>query len=260
MKKVAILGFGEMGKQITALLYTLGYHVHVFSKSSPNQSSSIQRKIKLFQRKLNLNKKGQVTFFDNLSEIPNSVVIETISENLTDKISLYNKIQNLTIKEYCTNSSSYKPSDIGTSVFGFHFFNPIYIIPIIEMCIPNNFEMSIDFKDLIDDLKSNNFEVINVTNTRGYYGNLLIFSHISTTFNLIENHEASIHDIDKMYMAVYSQSIIKTIDIIGIDLCQRIMNNLAEEFNYLKPPKSFQDAIDQGILGKKNNTSICNLF
>jgi 3-hydroxyacyl-CoA dehydrogenase len=260
IKTVTILGFGEMGRQIASLFYTLGYHVHIFSKSSPNQSSTIKRPIKLFQRKLNLKKKGQITFFDNLSEIPNSIVIETISENLIDKTNLYNKIHKLPIKEYCTNSSSYKPSDIGESVLGFHFFNPIYIIPIIEMGIPSNFEMSQDFKDLIDDLKFVNFEVINVTNTRGYYGNLLIFSHISTMFNLIEEHEASIHDIDRMYKAVYNQSIIKTIDIIGIDLCQTIMNNLAEEFNYLKPPKSLQNAIKQGILGKKNNTSICNLF
>ena len=249
-----------MGKQMASLFYALGYQVHVFSKSSINQSLTTKRTIKLFQRKLNLSKTGNITFFDDLSKVPNSVVIETISESLTEKKELYNKINKLTIKEYCTNSSSYKHSDIGEFVVGVHFFNPIYIIPIIEVCTSITFEFSQDFQSLINDLKAVKFTIINVTNTRGYYGNLFVFSHISTLFNLVEEHNASIHDIDKMYQSIYNHSIIKTIDIIGIDLCQTIMSNIAEEFNYLQVPKTFQNAINHGILGKKNNTSIGDLF
>ena len=178
MKKITILGFGVMGKQMASLFYALGYRVHVFSKSSINQSLSIKRTIKLFQRKLNLSKIGNITFLDDLSEVPNSVVIETISESLTEKIELYNKINPLTIKEYCANASSYKHSDIGAFVVGGHFFNPIYIIHIIEVCTPITFEFSQDFQSLINDLKAVIFTKINVTNTLGYYGNLFFFFFI----------------------------------------------------------------------------------
>ena len=63
-----------------------------------------------------------------------------------------------------------------------------------------------------------------------------------------------------MYQSIYDYSIVKTIGIIGIDLCQAIMNNIAEEFNYLQVPKAFQNMINHGILRKKTSISIGDLF
>ena len=199
---------------------------------------------------------GSISFLSSASEIKNTIIIETISEDLHPKKELYKQISKLTTKEYCTNSSSLVSTEIHKNIIGFHFFNPIYLFPIIEIYTPNDMSISTDFKYLLHSLKKISFSIIEVSNNRGYFGNSLIFSHISMVFKLIEEHNANFKEIEKMFLSLYNQNIFTTIDIIGIDVCLTILKNLNKTDTSYYIPKSFPLAIESKILGKKNKTSI----
>ncbi|EHE5597006.1 hypothetical protein JMR62_001798, partial [Campylobacter jejuni] len=51
MKEINIIGFGLMGRQISALFYLLGYEIGVYNKSKLN-IYEFEKQIKLLQRKI----------------------------------------------------------------------------------------------------------------------------------------------------------------------------------------------------------------
>ena len=57
----------------------------------------------------------------------------------------------------------------------------------------------------------------------------------------------------------HSLDILNTIDIIGIDISIKILENLKSEYNYYMPEILYQCKLKK-ILGKKNKTSIKSIF
>ena len=63
-----------------------------------------------------------------------------------------------------------------------------------------------------------------------------------------------------MYSNLYpNRDIFSILDLIGLDIAQYIFHNLHEEDNSIYKPKCIDDAINVGILGKKNKTSILSI-
>ncbi len=260
MNTITIIGFGVMGKQIAALLITIGFNVDILTKSSTSVDPLFSKNLTLMKRTFIDDKTGSINFLSCESEIKDTIIIETVSEDIHLKKELYKRISRFTNKEYCTNSSSLVSTEIHKNAIGFHFFNPIYLFPIIEIHAPNNISNSTDFECLLHSLKKASFSIIEVSNTRGYFGNSLIFSHISTVFKLIEKHNANYIEIEKMFKLLYNQNIFTTIDIIGIDTAFEIIKNLNLIDSDYYVPEIFTVALRKHILGKKNNTSIKSLI
>ena len=144
MNTITIIGFGVMGKQIAALLVGLGFNIDILTRSSTSLDASFSKNLKLIKKKFLFDNEGSISFLSSASEIKNTIIIETISEDLHPKKELYKQISKLTTKEYCTNSSSLVSTEIHKNIIGFHFFNPIYLFPIIEIYTPNDMSISTD--------------------------------------------------------------------------------------------------------------------
>jgi len=261
MIKINVLGYGQMGRQIASLLCLIGCEVTVWNRTTLDETI-VFKQLKLISKFLNIPTKEQkirtVISIDDLSK--NSLTIETIIEDINIKQKLFQKYKEGEVNgSYYTNTSSYSPAEIGDEVGGLHFFNPISL-KLIEYCQPsvvtNN---SID--NLLSLLREHQFQVIGVHPNRGYIANSLLFREIANVFAMIEQHKYSVEDIMSIHNAFNrNYNIFDIIDLVGIDTTYIILKNLKSQDNSIYLPYVLEEAVNANILGKKNKTSIRQVF
>jgi len=249
--RINVIGSGYMGKQITSLLSIIGFDILLWQKNDNNLSDSINKQTKLLERILKVKSSGSVSITDKLSKLENNITIETVVENLKIKKIV---LQNLNFKENLfSNTSSLKLSNIGENVNGFHFMNPV-TIKMIELCKVQNYSEE-KLEIVLKELKKISYEVINVDDTPGYIVNKILFQDISFFFYLIEIEKMNVEEVKKIYFSDLKKfNPIKIINLIGVDTCLQILENLNKYDDKYYIPKSFAKAIGLKIFGNKNKT------
>jgi 3-hydroxyacyl-CoA dehydrogenase len=257
--EINIVGCGAMASQIAALLYLSGSNVHVWNHNGVDESR-INKAIKLIKRTMPLDDaaEGSIKIISKLFEFKNNITIEGVVEDLVVKKNIYKDVAELVSKPFFTNSSSINPLEIGEKVSGLHFFNPVSQIKLIELAL--NVDRDEEIELLLSGLNKLGFKIIDVKNNRGYIANYIIFNEISSVFKLIEIQGYQPKDINKIYSTLFSKNLFKMIDLIGVDVTYKILHNLREKDSGIYMPKILEEAINVGILGKKNGTSIMNLL
>lgn len=252
--EINVLGYGLMAKQIAALFYLGGYNVAIWNHCPVNETE-LHKSIKLLNRFMSSDKAGSLTFLSDIEKLNDHFTIESVVEELNTKKNIYQKLKNSITKGYFSNTSSYAPTEIGENVGGFHFYNPI-TIKMVELYVPPNL-VSDEMSETMSYLKSAGYDLITVNSNRGYVGNYILFHEISSVLKLIEKNNYSVEVVNSVYAKLYEgRNIFNIIDIIGIDVVLRILQNLKEEDNGIYIPACLKFSIDNGILGKKNRTSI----
>ena len=249
---------GVMGCQIASLFYLLGYDVAIVSRSGIDEKK-IQRSVKLLRKLVvfDFSELGNLKFCKDIVDLYDACTIESVVEDLQIKKEIYRAVRSHTNKPFASNSSSFCPSEIASDVVGFHFFNPIHL-KIIEVInnVNNKFP-----DEVISDLLSLGYSIINVKENRGYIGNYLLFHEIGATLKLIDKYGYTTQAIKRVYADIYpNRDIFSILDLIGLDVALSIFHNLHEEDSSIYIPKCIEDAIEVGILGKKNKTSIMNFL
>ncbi len=254
--KANILGYGLMGSQIASLLLCLGYEVYVYSRNIPT-TNIINKNNKINGKLLGFEYNNEKIYFSNKIDdlFKSAITIETISEDLNEKINIYKKVSNYLSGEYYSNTSSFCPSEIGDFVGALHFFNPINLKLVEYLTLSQHSKLQL--YELLDRLQHKGFSAIKVNNNRGYLANSLIFREISNVFYMIEKLDYDIFSIESIYENLYKgRNIFDLIDLIGVDTSISIINNLGISESSLYKPKLLKLAFDNGVLGKKNKTSI----
>lgn len=249
-----------MGKQIAALFYIGGCNIHVFSKNEVDRKS-FNRQLKLLKKTYKGDCVGEINFYKDISELPDALTIECISENIDDKKKLYE----LYMKgrdggaPYFSNTSSISPYEIGRDVKGLHFFNPINL-NLVEVCCLTRAKDD-RTSELFKLLERFNFKIVFVEQNRGYIGNYILFHEISTALKLIEKYGYSVDNITNVYDTLYGgRNIFLIVDLIGIDVVSNILDNLKADDDSIYLPESLALALNENILGKKNKTSIVTVL
>jgi len=256
--KINVVGMGVMGCQIASLLYLLGYDVAVTTRSGVNEKK-MHRSNKILRKFLDVdsNKLGSVRFCKDISDLYDACTIESVAEDLSLKKEIYSCVREITNKPFASNTSSLRPSEIASDVVGLHFFNPIYL-KFVEV-INNSTNKFPD--EIISDLERSNFSIINVEENRGYIGNYLLFHEIGAALKLVDKYGYSSETIKMVYSNLYpNRDIFSILDLIGLDIAQNIFHNLHEEDNSIYLPICIDNAINLGILGRKNKTSILDVL
>lgn len=257
---VNVLGCGIMGQQIAGLLAAGGFDVHVYARSDLSEST-LARKVKLIQRQLGLKDHpvGGMTVVHSVDDLPNSLTIESITEDLDAKKNLYREFRNNHDAAFFSNTSSYSPQEIADDVQGLHFFNPIGM-RLVELHLS---EAAADatLEQLLQFFSDNAFVIVNVEDNRGYIGNYLLFTAIANMLKLLERFKYSYAEIEKVYEKLFpGQDLIAIIDIVGVDTTLHIIHNLRQHDDSIYLPQTLLSALEQNILGKKNGTTFRSLL
>ena len=252
MRKINIIGYGIMGKQIVSMFSLLGYEVHLWNHNLPD--------LNLLQPLLSKNqenfgsKNGQIIIHKDLCDLPDNLTIEAALEDITVKRSIYNVLKNKITKGYFTNTSSFSPGEIDCNIGVLHFFNPIKM-KFVEY-LPSR-ENNAEVEALIIELEALNFVIAKVKDNRCFLGNFILFHEFSAFFKLLEKHNYPYMEVEKVVSKLYgNRDILKIVDIIGIDVTLKIMQNIQESEPSFFVPSILSLAIQNNILGYKNKTSI----
>ena len=247
--KINVLGSGHMGKQICSLFVVLGHTVKIWHNSQQNQEKTIQNEISKIEKHFNIKSDGDFLFVQNINELENTLTIETVKEDLSIKKEIISK---LNFKDNIfSNTSSLKLSKIGENINGFHFMNPI-TIPLIELCKKNSYSNEL-LDELILSLKKLSYNIIDVNDKSGFLINRILFNEISYFFYLYEVEKISINDLKKINKTLVKNiDPIKTVNMIGVDTCLSILENLNKENQNIYVPNILRISVKNGTLGYKN--------
>ena len=251
--QVNVLGSGVMGKQIASLFCLAGYQVNLCDLIPPT-FASLERELRIARRFFSGLREGSISLTRDLERLPDCVTVEAVSEDLQLKQSLYRQLRAVNGHTFFTNCSSYMPKEIGEDVRALHFFNPVVSVKLVEYVDCDHLA---SLRPMVDYCRANGVRFLEVRQNRGYLGNFLLFHQIATAFRLIEIHHYDAEEIGAMYESLLgSRNVFETVDRIGVDVCQKILKNLREHDSSLYVPGILEEAIQSGILGKKNKTSI----
>ncbi|MGA1823475.1 MAG: 3-hydroxyacyl-CoA dehydrogenase family protein [bacterium] len=269
IRHVAILGSGgTMGSLTGGIIAQSGIKVYFLSRTENNAKFGLERAIAQARSEVisqNIICGEYKELFKDALETADWIV-ECVSENIEIKQNMYERIEqyrqpgaivstmtsSLPLLKLCQGRSD----DFKKNFLGIHFYNPPSKLVACEIApqYHTNPELTEFMKNFLEQKLGR--VVIPVYDTAGYAGNrnaFLLFSEITA---LAEQHGVEMIDY---LLGPYTGRImapLATIDLIGLDIYQAIIESLYKHTNdhmhdSFKLPKYLKKMIDNGHLGNK---------
>lgn len=245
IKRVGILGAGTMGRSIAYTFADKGFKVRLIDKNKQSLCEALnwteklwdqqkQRKkinsYELKQKMNNLSVSSNVWGFSTLD-----LIIEALPEDKKLKQEVIADISKK-LNSKClfgSNSSSLCISDLAKSsqhpekFFGFHFFNPAYKMPLVEISLTNQ-QSEFPLRDVKQLLKKLGKIPLLVKDSPGFVVNRLLISYLTEALFLYEEG-CEIENIDYCYKEKFGLPLgpFELMDKIGLDICVDVIYQLA---------------------------------
>lgn len=275
ISKVAVVGTGVMGSGIAQVFAQQGFSVMVNDLNEDilqKAKKRIENNLYLFHQEGVLSKgdlKGalqNLTFSSQLDEISGvDIVVEAIPEQIKLKQALFQKLDKMFSSEVilATNTSGISISSIASvtkrpdRVVGMHWWNPPYIIPVVEIIKGGKTKEEIveAVRELVVRLKKK--PVLVKKDIPGFLGNRMQYALMREAVHLLEEKVASAEDIDTMVKAGFGFKFpvigpLETIDMAGMDIFYNVSQYLYKELDSSKQPqKLVEEKVRQKKLGMK---------
>ena len=272
IKKVGVVGCGQMGSGITQVCAQSGYHVIVseindelLNKGLAAINSSLTKGVE----------KGKITPQDKddaLARIKSTtaikdlcdcdLVIEAAVENLDLKKKIFTELDKICPGHavLATNTSCLSIIDIAIlttrpeKVLGLHFFNPVPIMKLLE--IARTIATSDETLEIGKSFgKSLGKTVIVAKDTPGFIVNRILVPYLLNAIRMLESSVATREDIDTGTTLGLNHAMgpLALSDLVGLDTLLFIANNLYAEYKepQFAPPVLLSKMVTAGWLGRK---------
>jgi 3-hydroxybutyryl-CoA dehydrogenase len=273
IKKVGVVGFGQMGSGIAQVSAQAGYSVianeisdELIQKGIKNITKQLDKAIekgKLDQpgkEKILANIRG-VTEFSELADC--DIVIEAATENMAVKKEVFMELDKICKPEtiFATNTSSLPVGDLAAvtkrrnKFLGLHFFNPVPVMKLVE--VVRTLDTSEDtFNAAFSFAQSVGKSPVKAKDTPGFIVNVLLIPYLLDAIRQYENGLASREDIDNamVFGCGHPMGPLVLTDFIGLDTTLYIADIMFAEFkdsHYAAPPL-LRRMVNAGYLGKKS--------
>jgi 3-hydroxybutyryl-CoA dehydrogenase len=272
IRKVGIIGCGQMGSGIAQVCARSGYTVLVsengrelLKKGLANIATSLDREV----RKHNISLQEKNTILARISGTTNNdefrdceLTIEAVVEKLDLKKDIFLQLDNICSSEaiLATNTSSFQVSEITEitkhpdRIVGLHFFNPVPVMKLIEM-VKTPATSEITLKTAKQFGESLGKTVVVVHDSPGFIVNRLMTSQILNAILLLESGTATREDIDTAMSLGLNHPIgpLALADLIGLDTLFTIAENIYRKSGDERyaAPAMLKKLIAEGHLGRK---------
>jgi 3-hydroxybutyryl-CoA dehydrogenase len=189
------------------------------------------------------------------------VVVEAVPEDVDLKQSTFEDVEAVVADDaiVASNTSSLSVTEIAsvlddpTRAVGLHFFNPVHIMGLVEVVVPEQAsEHTVRFAtDFAEDLDK---EAVVVRDSAGFATSRLGVTLGVEAMRMVEEGVASPRDIDSAMELGYNHPMgpIELGDVVGLDVRLDILEHLREELGErFKPPQSLRRKVRAGKLGRK---------
>lgn len=273
IKKVGVLGCGQMGAGVIQVSAQAGYDV-IFTEASQQLidkglatidkflSKGVEKgKISEEDKKNALNRiKGTLELKD-LSGC--DLIIEAVVENINLKKKLLSQLDESCSPEtiFASNTSSLSITEMASSTkrperfIGLHFFNPVPLMPLVEVVktIMTSDEV---FEAVYQFAKSLGKSPINTSDRTGFIVNRLLVPYLLDAIRALEEGVGTIEDIDSgMKLGCgHPMGPFTLLDFIGLYTILYIAGIMFDEFKEKRfaPPPLLKKMVAAGRLGKKS--------
>jgi 3-hydroxybutyryl-CoA dehydrogenase len=272
IRKVGIVGCGEMGSGITQVVLEAGYATVV----TEIEASLLDKGIRAIQKGLERSvEKGVLTTkakeealahlsgtlaLEDLQDC--ELVIEAVFEDIQVKKELFKNLDLICPKEtiFASNTSSLSITDMASAtkrqerVVGLHFFNPVQRMALVEVIktIATRDEIARMVFDFVQSLKK---VPILAKDNSGFIVNLLLTPYLMDAIRAVAHGVASIQDIDTgMKLGCgYPMGPLLLADFIGLDVLCKGTSSMFDEYRDSRyaPPPLLVKMVRMGYLGRK---------
>lgn len=272
IKKIAVLGAGQMGNGIAHVAALAGYQVNLIDISE-NQlktaetsiSANLERQLKkniITPRQLEATK-ANITYGTKLADINVDLVIEAVSENIALKQKILGDIAAI-VQPDCilaTNTSSISITQLAAAtnrperVVGLHFMNPVPVMQLVEV-IRGIATCDATFNNVSAFVTALNKMMVVSKDYPGFIVNRILMPMINEAIYAVYEGVSSVEDIDIAMKLGTNQPMgpLALADLIGLDTCLAIMQVLHLGFSDSKyrPCPLLINYVNAGWLGRKS--------
>jgi 3-hydroxybutyryl-CoA dehydrogenase len=275
---ICICGAGTMGRGIAQETAQSDFNVILFdiSVSAIDKAKVIiEKNLKYLvdKEKISSAEKieiyNRIQFTSDIKKCMGEIIIEAIAEIEDAKINLFNELAKYNNEEviFASNTSSLSISSLQRKivfpqrVVGMHFFNPAYIMKLVEVVKGNQTDDNIATAVYDICLQMNKVPVI-CKDAPGFIVNRIARHYYLEALKLAEDGIASYEDIDAVLEATgFKMGPFKLMDLIGMDINLAVSQSLYNAFDKrerFKPSSVQIKKVKDGELGKKTGKGFYN--
>ncbi|MGG3999204.1 3-hydroxybutyryl-CoA dehydrogenase [Anoxybacillus kestanbolensis] len=272
MKKVMVVGAGQMGSGIAQVCATAGYDVILNDVNEERVQwglNNIAKSINKFVEKGTLSEQqrdeamGRICTSTNLQDGSDvDVVIEAVVENMDVKTALFAQLDEITPSHaiLATNTSSLPITEIAAAtkrpekVIGMHFMNPVPIMKLVE--IIRGLATADEVYEAIEQMTKTLGKVpVEVNDFPGFVSNRVLMPMINEAIYCLYEGVATKEAIDEVMKLGMNHPMgpLTLADFIGLDTCLYIMEVLHDGLgdDKYRPCPLLRKYVKAGWLGRK---------
>lgn len=275
---ICVCGAGTMGSGIAQVAAQSGFNTILFDvtiSAIDKARFSIEKNLQYLvdKEKISRAEKNEIYkriyFTTNIEECTGEIMIEAIAEVEEAKISLFNELAKYNNEEtiFATNTSSLSVSSIQEKIIfpqrvvGMHFFNPAYIMKLVEVVKGNQTDNEIA-QTIYDVCKQMGKEPVICNDAPGFIVNRIARQYYLEALKILEEGIVSYEEADIILEATgFKMGPFKLMDLIGMDInlaVSQSIYNAFEKAERFKPSSIQVEKVKNGELGKKTGKGFYN--
>ena len=268
---ICVCGAGTMGSGIAQVSAQSGFNVILFDVNNnilANAQSAIQKNLQYLvdKNKITSTEKeeifNRIQFTNDIKNVTGFIIIEAIVEKEEAKISLFNDLAKYNNEEviFATNTSSLSVSSLQEKIIfpervvGMHFFNPAYIMKLVEVVkgSQTNDEVANTVFNICEQMGK---QPVMCKDSPGFIVNRVARHYYLEALKIAEEKTASFEEIDQILEASgFKMGPFKLMDLIGMDINLEVTQTLYEAFDkaprFVPSPLQIEK-VNNNELGKK---------
>ena len=273
MKRIAVIGAGQMGNGITQVAASAGYEVlmvDIKQEFVDRGMATIQKSLSKLVAKERMSQFdadetiARITTTTNRNDCADvDLVVEAVPEILDLKTSIFSELDEICKSEciLASNTSSISISTIANAtsrpdkVIGMHFMNPVPIMKLVEIINGDQTSEATNFA-VVEAAEKMGKTALSCNDSPGFVSNRILCPMLNEAILTLQEGVAEPAAIDGIMKLGMNHPIgpLALSDLIGLDTVLHIMNVLHEGFNDDKyaPADLLKSMVAEGKLGRKS--------
>ena len=268
---ICICGAGTMGTGIAQVSAQSGFNTILFDVNESvleKATAGIQKNLQYLvdKQKISTEEKERIyqriKFVKNINDCIADVIIEAIIEKVDAKVSLFNQLAEINNHKaiFASNTSSLSVSDIQKNILhpqrvvGMHFFNPAYLMKLVEVVKGEQTDNDVAEKIYVL-CKQMGKSPVMCKDAPGFIVNRVARHYYLEAMKIVEQGIATFENVDAIMEASgFKMGPFKLMDLIGMDINLSVSQSIYEAFNNAErfKPSSIQiEKVKNDELGRK---------
>jgi len=268
---ICVCGAGTMGSAIAQVTAQNAFATILFDVNEivlAKSKNIIERNLQYLVHKNKIHEKekeeifSRIKFTNDIKDCTAFVIIEAIVEKEEAKISLFNELAKYNNEEviFATNTSSLSVSSMQEKIIfpqrvvGMHFFNPAYIMKLVEIVKGRQTSDEI-IEAVVTICKTMKKEPVICKDSPGFIVNRVARAYYLESLKIVEEGIASFEEVDDILEASgFKMGPFKLMDLIGMDINLAVTESVYNAFEKAPRflPSSIQiEKVKNNELGKK---------